>query len=68
MSSNPPSSTGESTANLPSSDPPRLIGEHRMPPVVIAFPDCFTRLDGKRKSTQPPSVLEKDFLLHDMRF
>ena len=20
----------------------RLIGEHRMPPVVVAFPDCFT--------------------------
>jgi hypothetical protein len=26
----------------------RLIGEARMPPVVVAFPDCFTRLDGKR--------------------
>src|SRR5580693_1420980 len=22
----------------------RLIGEQRMPPVVVAFPDCFTRL------------------------
>jgi hypothetical protein len=24
----------------------RLIGEQRMPPVVVAFPDCFTRLGG----------------------
>src|SRR5690348_8248009 len=22
----------------------RLIGEKKMPPVVVAFPDCFTRL------------------------
>src|ERR1700752_527146 len=25
----------------------RLIGEGRMAPVVVAFPDCFTRLGGK---------------------
>ena len=25
----------------------RLIGEERMPPVVVAFPDCFTRLGGR---------------------
>src|SRR5260221_7712228 len=24
----------------------RLIGEQRMSPVVVAFPDCFTRLRG----------------------
>src|SRR5205085_2014794 len=24
----------------------RLIGEQHMPPVVVAFPDCFTRLGG----------------------
>ena len=24
----------------------RLTGEQRMPPVVVAFPDCFTRLGG----------------------
>jgi hypothetical protein len=25
-----------------------LIGEQRMPPVVVAFPDCFTRLGGNQ--------------------
>src|ERR1700732_3454970 len=26
----------------------RLIGEERMPPAVVAFPDCFTRLGGNQ--------------------
>src|SRR6266404_4750486 len=26
----------------------RLIGEQSMPPVVVAFPDCFTRLGGNQ--------------------
>src|ERR1700720_2413854 len=26
----------------------RLIGEQRMPPVVVAFPDCYTRLGGNQ--------------------
>jgi enterochelin esterase-like enzyme len=26
----------------------RLIGEGKMPPVVVAFPDCFTRLGGNQ--------------------
>ena len=26
----------------------RLIREQRMPPVVVAFPDCFTRLGGNQ--------------------
>src|SRR5438105_8325128 len=26
----------------------RLIGEQRMPPVVVGFPDCFTRLGGNQ--------------------
>src|SRR5258708_37640056 len=26
----------------------RLIGEDPMPPVVVAFPDCFTRLGGNQ--------------------
>src|SRR6516164_29778 len=30
----------------------RLIGEQRMPPVVVAFPDCFTRLGGNQYSTR----------------
>jgi hypothetical protein len=28
----------------------RLIGEQRMPAVVVAFPDCFTRLGGNQCS------------------
>jgi hypothetical protein len=35
----------------------RLIGEQRMPPVVVAFPDCFTRLGATNTSTQPLRVL-----------
>ena len=26
----------------------RLIGEQRLPPIVVAFPDCFTRLGGSQ--------------------
>jgi hypothetical protein len=26
----------------------RLIGEQHMPPVVVAFPDCFNRLGGNQ--------------------
>jgi hypothetical protein len=26
----------------------RLIGEGRMAPVVVAFPDCFTRIGGNQ--------------------
>src|ERR1700752_2305375 len=26
----------------------RFIGEHLMPPVVAAFPDCFTRIGGNQ--------------------
>jgi hypothetical protein len=26
----------------------RLIGQQRMLPVVVAFPDCFTRLGGNQ--------------------
>jgi len=35
----------------------RLIGEQRMPPVVVAFPDCFARLGGNQYMTQRPWVL-----------
>src|SRR5712672_3080803 len=28
----------------------RLIGQQHMPPVVVAFPDCFTRLGGNQYS------------------
>jgi hypothetical protein len=42
-----------------------LIGEQRVPPVVVAFPDCFTRLGETNTSTQLLWVWE-DFLLHEM--
>ena len=29
----------------------RLIGSKRMPPVIVIFPDCFTRLGGNRCKT-----------------
>ena len=46
----------------------RLIGEERMPPVVVAFSDCFTRLGGKQYINSVSIGAWKDFLLHDMRF
>jgi hypothetical protein len=46
----------------------RLIGEHRMLPVVVAFPDCFTRLGGNQYINSVSIGVWNDFLLHDMRF
>jgi hypothetical protein len=43
----------------------RLIGEKRMPPVVIAFPDCFTRLGGQYIKSASTGAWE-DFLLREM--
>jgi hypothetical protein len=39
----------------------RLIGERRMPPVVVPFSDCFTRLATTNTSTQFPSVFGRTF-------
>src|ERR1700758_3383281 len=44
----------------------RLIGEQRMPPVVVAFPDCFTRLGGNQYINSASMGAWEDYLLHDM--
>jgi S-formylglutathione hydrolase FrmB len=44
----------------------RLIGEQRMPPVVVAFPDCFTRLGGNQYVNSASTGAWEDFLLHEM--
>lgn len=44
----------------------RLIGEERMPPVAVAFPDCFTRLGGNQYVNSAAMGAWEDFLLHDM--
>src|SRR5206468_5630447 len=44
----------------------RLIGEQRMPPVVVAFPDCFTRLGGNQYVNSASTGAWEDFLLLEM--
>src|SRR5207237_1723043 len=44
----------------------RLIGEQRMPPGVVAFPDCFTRLGGNQYINSASMGAWEDFLLHEM--
>src|SRR6202047_2566693 len=44
----------------------RLIGEQRMPPVVVAFPACFTRLGGNQYIDSGSTGAWEDFLLHEM--
>jgi hypothetical protein len=44
----------------------RLIGEQRMPPVVVAFPDYFTRLGGNQYINSASTGAWEDFLLHEM--
>ena len=44
----------------------RLIGEQGMPPVVVAFPDCFTRLGGNQYINSASMGAWEDFLLHEM--
>jgi len=44
----------------------RLIGEQRMPPVVVAFPDCFTRLGGNQYVNSASMGAWEDFLLDEM--
>jgi len=43
----------------------RLIGEQRMPPVVVAFPDCFTRLGGNQYINSASVGAWEDFLLQE---
>jgi hypothetical protein len=44
----------------------RLIGSGAMPPVVVAFPDCFTRLGGNQYVNSPVMGRWEDFLVDDM--
>ncbi len=44
----------------------RLIGEGRMKPVAVAFPDCFTRLGGNQYINSAATGPWEDFLLHEM--
>jgi S-formylglutathione hydrolase FrmB len=44
----------------------RLIAEQRMPPVVVAFPDCWTRLGGNQYINSAATGAWEDFLLHEM--
>src|SRR2546423_9398184 len=44
----------------------RLIGEERMSPVVVAFPDCFTRLGGNQYIHSASIGAWEAFLLHDI--
>ncbi len=44
----------------------RLIGDGAMPPVVVAFPDCFTRLGGNQYVNSPVMGNWEDFLIAEM--
>jgi enterochelin esterase-like enzyme len=44
----------------------RLIGEGKMPPVAVAFPDCFTRLGGNQYVNSPVLGNYEDFLIDEM--
>lgn len=44
----------------------RLIGEGRMPPAVVAFPDCFTRLGGNQYINSAAMGPWEDYLLGEM--
>ncbi len=44
----------------------RLIGDGKMPPVVVAFPDCFTRLGGNQYVNSAAMGNWEDFLIEEM--
>lgn len=44
----------------------RLIGDGKMPPVAVAFPDCFTRLGGNQYVNSPVMGNYEDFLIREM--
>lgn len=44
----------------------RLIAEDRMPPVVVAFPDCFTRLGGNQYINSTAMGRWSDVLINEM--
>jgi len=44
----------------------RLIGERRMPPAVVAFPDCFTRVGGNQYINSAATGPWEDILIQEM--
>ncbi|HEX3993232.1 MAG TPA: alpha/beta hydrolase-fold protein, partial [Acetobacteraceae bacterium] len=44
----------------------RLIGEQRMQPVVVAFPDCFARIGGNQYINSAATGPWEDFLTQEM--
>ncbi|HKE16668.1 MAG TPA: alpha/beta hydrolase-fold protein [Kofleriaceae bacterium] len=44
----------------------RLIADGRMPPVALAFPDCFTRLGGNQYIDSAAMGRWEDFLIREM--
>jgi enterochelin esterase-like enzyme len=44
----------------------RLIGTGLMPPVAVAFPDCFTRLGGNQYINSAAMGRYEDYLLHEV--
>src|SRR5882757_7548349 len=44
----------------------RLIGADAMPPVVVAFPDCFTKLGGNQYINSAAMGPWADFLIREM--
>jgi S-formylglutathione hydrolase FrmB len=44
----------------------RLIGAGAMAPVMVAFPDCFTRLGGNQYVNSAATGAWADFLIHEM--
>ncbi len=44
----------------------RLIGEGKMKPVVVAFPDCYSRLGGNQYVNSPVIGNYEDFLITEM--
>ena len=44
----------------------RLIGEGKMAPVVVAFPDCFTRLGGNQYINSAAMGAWEDYLIGEM--
>src|SRR5207245_6896026 len=44
----------------------RLIGEGAMPPTVVAFPDCFTRVGGNQYVNSASTGPWADFLTGEM--
>ncbi len=44
----------------------RLIGERLMPPVVVAFPDCFARIGGNQYVNSAATGAWENFLIDEM--